>query len=156
MNFLNYSIISIISYSGLFLGFLLAIIAKEEIKQGERYFILLKKTILALIFIFLLILKTKDHLTTTLILAFVILYMIKTKKEFNELPYIYIILGLVLYTSSKNLELLMIESSLIFILGFPVGTLLTKKDKKRTLKEIIKNIGLVISAIIPFFFKTIS
>ena len=56
MNILNYSLAALIAYTGLFIGFMLAIMAKEEIKPGKKYFIILQRITLLLIFIFLFIL----------------------------------------------------------------------------------------------------
>lgn len=150
MNLLNYSLTAIISYIGLFVGFILAIIAKEEIKPGKKYFIFLQKLILLLIFIFLLVFIKLNYILVLLILVFIVIYLLKTKKEFNESPYIYIVLSVVFYLSLKILSLFVIESSLIFIYGLPTGSLLTKKSKKESITNILKNVGFVIVAIILF------
>lgn len=148
MNILNYSLSAIISYLGLFIGFFLALIAKEEIRPGKKYFILLQKVILLLIFIFLIVNIELNYQIILLFLVFAILQIYRTKKEFNELPYTYIILAIIFYISSKRLNLFIIESSLIFLYGLPTGSLLTKKSKKETIINLSKNIGFVIVAII--------
>ncbi len=150
MNLLNYFLAAIVSYLGLFIGFILAIVAKEELKQGKKYFIFLKKMILLLIFIFLLLFIELNYILILLILAFIIIYLLKTKKEFNESPYIYIILSVVFYLSSRKLNLFIIESSLILLYGLPTGTLLTKKSKKETIIDILANILFVLMAMILF------
>lgn len=152
MNLLNYFLAAIISYFGLFVGFILAIIAKEELKQGKKYFIFLQKIILLLIFIFLLIFIKLNYLLVLLILIFILIYILKNylKKQFNELSYIYIILSIIFYISSKELNLFVIESSLIFLYGLPTGTLLIRKSKKETIINILKNVGFVVMAIIIF------
>jgi len=150
MNLLNYSLAALIAYIGLFIGFILAIIAKEEIKPGKKYFILLQKIILLLIFIFLLLFINLKYVVVLLILAFILISILRTKKEFNELPYIYIILAIIFYLSSKNLNLFIIESSLIFLYGVPIGTLMTKKSKKETIIELLKNIPFILIAVILF------
>ena len=147
MNILNYSLVAIISYLGLFIGFFLALIAKEEIKPGKKYFILIKKIMLLLIFVFLIVNTKLNYQIILLFLVFAILQIYRTKKEFNELPYTYIILAIIFYMASKNTTLFVIESSLIFIYGLPTGSLLTKKSKKETIINIIKNITFVIIAI---------
>jgi len=150
MNILNYSLAAIIAYLGLFIGILLAIMAKEEIKPGKKYFIFLQKIILLLIFIFLLIYTDLNYILILLILALIIVHLLKTKKEFNELPYIYIILSIIFFLSSKILNFFIIESSLIFLYGLPTGSLLTNKDKKKTVINMSKNIGFIVVAIILF------
>lgn len=150
MNLLNYSLAAIITYLGLFTGFILAITAKEELKPGKKYFIFLQKVILLLIFIFLLIFVDLNYVLVLLILIFILIQILRRKKDFNELPYTYIILAIIFYLSSKKLNLFIIESSLIFLYGIPTGTLLTKKSKKEAIINILKNIVFIIVAIILF------
>ena len=147
MNILNYSLTALISYIGLFVGFILALIAKEELKAGKKYFVTLQKIILLLIFIFLLIFEL-SYIPLLLISIFIIIYLFKTKKSFNESLYIYILLGIIFYLSSKTLNLFIIESSLIFLYGIPTGTLLTKKNE--TIINILKNISFIVVVIILF------
>jgi len=150
MNVLNYSLTAVIAYLGLFIGFILAITAKEELKAGKKYFIFLQKVILLLIFIFLLLFIDLDYILVLLILAFIIVAVLKRRTKFNELPYIYIILAVIFYLSSKKLNLFIIESSLIFLYGLPTGSLLTKRDKKETVINILANIPFILIAIILF------
>lgn len=152
MNILNYSLTATVSYISLFIGFLLAIIAKEELKPGKKYLILLQKIILLSIFILLLIFINLNYILVLLILAFIIIYVLKrySKKAFNEVPYTYLILSIIFYISSKKLNLFVIESSLIFLYGLPTGTLLTKKSKKETITDLLKNTSFIILAIILY------
>lgn len=150
MNLLNYSLAAIISYLGLFAGFILASMAKEELKAGKKYFIFLQKIILLLIFIFLLIYIDLNYIMVLLILFFIAIYTLKRKKEFNELPYIYIVLSIIFYLSSKNLDLFVIESSLIFLYGLPTGSLMTKKSKKEAVINILKNAGFVVVVVVLY------
>ena len=150
MNLLNYSLTAVIAYLGLFVGFILAIMAKEELKAGKKYFLFLQKIILLLIFVFLLIYIDSNYILVLLLLVFIIIYLLKRKRKFNELPYIYIILAVIFYLSSKNLDLFVIESSLIFLYGLPTGSLMTTKDKKETVINILKNIPFVLIAIILY------
>ena len=146
MNILNYSVIALIAYIGLFIGFILAIMAKEELKPGKKYFIFLQKAILLLIFLFLFI--GFNYLSVLLLFALILIYVLKKRIEFGESPYIYTILAIIFYLSSKNLNQFVIESSLIFLYGLPTGTLLTKKSNKETIINILKNIIFVIIAVI--------
>jgi len=150
MNFLNYTLTALISYLGLVVGIILAIIAKEELKKGKKYFIFLKKIILLLVFIFLIIFIELNYIILLLILPFIGIYLLKNKIDFNELPYIYIILAVIFYLSSKTLNLFIIESSLIFLYGIPTGSLLYQKDKKQSMINILNNVVFVLIAIIIF------
>ena len=150
MNLLNYSLIALVSYQGLFVGLILAIIAKEELKSGKKYFLFLQKLLLLLIFIFLLIFIGLNYISVLLIFMFIMISLLKRKKEFNELPYTYIILAVVFYLSSKKLNPYIIESSLIFLYGIPTGTLLTEKSKKKSIINILKNVGFILITIILY------
>lgn len=150
MNLLNYSLAAIIAYLGLFVGFILAIIAKEELKAGKKYFLFLQRIILLLIFVFLLIFIKLSYILVLLVLVFIMVYLLKRKKEFNELPYIYLILSIIFYLSSKKLDLFLIESSLIFLYGLPTGSLLTQKSKKETMINILKNVLFIVVALVLY------
>ncbi len=147
MNILNYSLTAVVSYLGLFVGLILALMAKEEMKDGRKYFLFLQKLILLLVFVFLLVFINLNYILVLLILAFILVYLLRRK---NELMYIYIILGVIFYLSSKTLNLFVIESSLIFLYGIPTGSLLRKRDEKGTVMGILKNVGFVIVAIVLF------
>lgn len=148
MNFLNYSLTALVCFVGLFAGFFLAIIAKEELKIGKKYFVFLQKIILLLIFVFLLVFIKLNYILVLLILAFIAVYAAKNyfKDKFDEMFYVYIILAVIFYLSSKELNLFIIESSLIFLYGLPSGSLLMRKSKKETLLCIIRNIDFVLIA----------
>ncbi|MBW2988726.1 hypothetical protein KY358_00245 [Candidatus Woesearchaeota archaeon] len=154
MNLLNYSLTALIAYSGLFAGIILAVIAREELKQGKKYFILLRKLLLLLAFVFLLAYLGLTPLIALLILLFMAVLLIRRKKRFDEQPYIYIILSAVFYLSSGNLALFSIQSSLIFLYGLPTGTLASgsasKKQAKQALVSVLKNIGFIAAAILLY------
>ena len=150
MNILNYSLTALASYIGLFMGLILALISKEEIKPGKKYFIFLQKAILSVIFIVLFIFLKLNYIVVLLLIACIIIYITKKKKEFNDTIYTYILLSAIFYLSSKNINLFIIEASLIFLYGLPTGTLLTTKDKKQTTINILKNIPFILIAIILF------
>jgi hypothetical protein len=150
MNILNYSLTALASYIGLFMGFILALIAKEEIKPGKKYFLFLQKAILSAIFIILFIFLDLNYIAILLLLACIIIYITKKKKEFNDTIYTYILLSVIFYLSSRNINLFIIEAPLIFFYGLPTGTLLTTKDKKQTTINILKHISFVLIAIILF------
>ncbi|MBW2975511.1 hypothetical protein KY366_07355 [Candidatus Woesearchaeota archaeon] len=154
MNTLNYSLTAITAYLGLFAGFILAAIAKEELKQGKRYFIFLQKIILLLVFVFLLAFIKLDYVLLLVILSFSVICLLRRKKGFNEVPYIYIILSVIFYLASKKPGLFVIESSLMFLYGLPTGSLAAKsggkKERKRAVIDILKNIVFVALAIVLY------
>ena len=139
MQLLNYSLISLISFSGLLIGIILAFAAKEELENGKKYFLLLQKLTLLLILIFLLnFLDISIYFRIIIYILFIFLMTINIKSQA-----IYPALAVIFFLSSKNLELFIMNSILIFFYGFPTGSLFAKKlIKKRKLfifKKIILN-----------------
>ena len=67
--YLNYFLVSIISYLGLLLGVILIRLAPEEQRPGKRYFILIKKILFFLILVFLLFFY-KIHAILSLVLYY--------------------------------------------------------------------------------------
>jgi len=127
MQLLNYSLISLISFLGLLVGMILAFTAKEELEPGKKYFLLSQKLTLLLILIFLLnFFNINLYLRITIYVLFIILIAINIKSQI-----IYPVLGIVFFISSKNPELFVINSILIFFYGFPSGSLFTEKLIKK-------------------------
>ena len=117
--------IYLISFIGQFIGYLIAKLAKEEIKPGKIYFNLLKNILLLIIIGFSIYYQFNIfYLISGLILGLII------KKE-------YFYFGII----ANNL----LFSSLIFIYGLPYGTL------NNNLKKIIYNIPLFLITLIINF-----
>ncbi len=138
MQLLNYSLISLISFSGLLIGMILAFTAKEELDPGKKYFILLQKLTLLIILIFLLnFLDIIIYFRIIIYALFIFLMTINIKSQA-----VYPILAVVFFISSKDINLLIINSILIFFYGFPTGSLFAKKLIKMRKLFVLKNIFL--------------
>jgi len=138
MQLLNYSLISLVSFSGLLIGMLLAFTAKEELQPGKKYFMLMQKIILLLIIIFLLnFFNINLYLRIIIYILFILLMIINIKSQI-----IYPALGVVFFLSSKDINLLITNSILIFLYGFPAGSLFAKKLIKKKKLFVLKNIFL--------------
>ena len=138
MQLLNYSLISLISFSGLLIGMLLAFTAKEELEPGKKYFFLLQKLTLLLILIFLLnFLNINLYLRITIYILFIFLMTINIKSQI-----IYPALADVFFLSLKDINLFITNSILIFFYGFPTGSLFAKKLIKRKKLVVFKKIFL--------------
>ncbi|MBD3355480.1 hypothetical protein GF361_05905 [Candidatus Woesearchaeota archaeon] len=121
METINIALSIIISLSGIPLGFLLAKIAKEELKKGEQYFIWMQNIILILavnLFFYTLDLKIASKI---LILILTSLLIIKTKPR---AVIGYIIFAVLFYLDLKNIEITLALSSLMFLYGFPTASLI--------------------------------
>jgi len=138
MQLLNYSLISILSFSGLLVGMLLAFTAKEELEPGKKYFILLQKLTLLLILIFLLnFFDVNIYSRIIMYILFIVLMTFNIKSQV-----IYPLLAAVFFLSSKDINLFITNSILIFFYGFPTGSLFAKKLIKKKKLVVFKKIFL--------------
>ncbi|MFH1276117.1 MAG: hypothetical protein ABIH82_03320 [Candidatus Woesearchaeota archaeon] len=118
--------------TGLFFGVILSIIAEEEIIPGKKYFYLLKRIMFCVISISIVYLfRSNLFLMIIFIILSIILFILELKLNnyFVEIfNYIFFILAYILNTKQ---DLYTIFATLIFIYGFPVGTLIWPQFKPR-------------------------
>jgi hypothetical protein len=126
--------LSLIVFSGLLFGILLAYISPEELDGGKKYFEIF--SLLVLFGIFLVLIHYFKFSVIGLVLGVISGYFLKR-------VYFYFGLGLVL---SHVLGFNLLFSSLVFIFGLPYGSLLVIKSKKLW-KEIVIDFVLFL---IPF------
>lgn len=163
MQIINYFLASIISYLGIALGIILIYIAPEEQKPGKKYFSILRYIFFISILLFLLSFYYKNIFLILFAIASFIIFLlldeklkIKTPKKINKITninkslIIYTILAIILYLSSKNTNLFIIESSLIFLYGTSNASLLFDKKKKNYIEILSKHILFVIAALALF------
>lgn len=165
MQILNYFLASIISYLGIALGIILVYIAPEEQKPGEKYLYFLKFIFFISILLFLLFYYYKNIFIVLLIIIFLIIFVLlnnKSKisnlKKINKLNDInksliaYFILAIIFYLSYKNINLFIIESSLIFLYGATNASLLTNLKNKNFVEILLKHLFFIIITISLFYF----
>ena len=116
------------SFTGIPLGFILSLIAPEEIIPGKKYLLFLKYLLFFGIFAAgnYSFLSKGDYLfglifSVIMLLSFLLAY-IKTK--FIELGNYLVFILLFLTETNKDIALILL--SLIFLYGFPAGTLIRK------------------------------
>ena len=116
-----------ISAIGIIAGFFLGKYTKEELKDGEKYFIAIEKTILFILIIFLLYIIKFNPL--------MVLFSLIGALTYHKIRKIYFNLGLIfILINTFILEI----SSLIFMFGLPYGSrLYYKKEKKEVIWSII-------------------
>ncbi len=127
---INYVLASIIVSFGLFCGAGLGWVAKEELKSGARYFVLMQNFIAVLILAFVVYLKLTNLIVISAILAFGIIYRTKLSRVPKVSFYfiVYFVLGLI-FSGSIREESFVLISSLIFLFGFPTGSLIYMKKR---------------------------
>ncbi len=183
---LTYILSSIACFLGLIFGMILIFIAPEEQKPGKKYFILLENIFLILMTLFLLIYfyyyKLFSVVYVLLWLFFIMLLIFSLMDLLNSIsPFfnkrlninkeskliglkrriknhysIYSILALIFYLSYQNKNLFFIESTLIFLYGLPIGSLLAEhKDKKQNIITVLKHMHFLIIALLLGYLPSI-
>ncbi len=150
MDVITYFAALLVSFTGILAGAALNFLAKEEIKPGKKYFVLLKKILLILmIVVFINYFELNLLLRILLYLLLIILFSLQDFRSY----FIYPALGVLFYFSSFDKNLLLIESVLILIYGLPSGTLFAEKEKnvlKAMIKTKIYHISFIITAALLF------
>ena len=146
MSLLNYSLAALVAYLGLISGLMLSIVAKEELKAGRKYFFILQKVLLVLIFSILLVLRP-GYLP--IFLSVIFMNYLLVHKNLSS-PMIYLFLAGVFYLSSIRLDIFIVEASLIFLYGFPTGSIVASKSIKESIMKISRYSSFVLLAIVLF------
>jgi len=143
-----------VSFFGLLIGIILVSIAPEEQKPLSKYFDLIRKILLLLIFVFLMF----YYFNRAFYLLILFLYLIfaavieyRIKDSFRKSMLNYILLGILFYASQNNINLFVIESSLILLYGAVTASLLYDRKSKNYFKLLFYNIGFLIIANILYF-----
>lgn len=151
MEFLNYALASLVAFSGLWAGAILAFISPEEMKPGKRYFRIMAKAVFILIVLAMaLFFGTEKAFFSIIFILLSILFVIYAHER-----YIYPLLGVFFYIASKDPVYFPVIAGMIFILGLPRGSLFayehTGMKKYRIMRKIlICNFFFVIA--LPLFF----
>ena len=136
MEMLTMVLAALISFLGLPIGFILAKISKEELEAGKRYFQVMQSAIYALTILFVLS-SFNIPINAFIVIAIVIVYL---SLKLNPKALIsYIVFIPLFLISSKNTNLFILTSSLIFLYGLPTGALIIQRGFKNYMKEEIEN-----------------
>jgi hypothetical protein len=141
MEVLNYLIISFLTYLGLLVGIILSGMAKEELKPGKKYFVLMHNIVLAIIF-YLVLNFFKINALLVFILPLVLVSVLFFYKELYKKSYIvYLLLGLASMFIFKDINYLIVCLTLIFFYGFLISALNIDFNKKNYYKILYSNLG---------------
>ena len=123
MELINYTLLTIVTYIGIFCGVVLSFISPEELKPGKRYFLIMQKILL-----FLMSISLFYHITfINIILSLtIVLFAIIQKNSFIA----YLLFAIIIFINVQNIALVTIISVLIFLYGLPTGSLLSNTKKK--------------------------
>ncbi|MBW2987798.1 hypothetical protein KY336_04575 [Candidatus Woesearchaeota archaeon] len=152
MEFIYIFIISsVIAFLGLAGGVIASRSNKQELKPGKNYFILIQKILFLAIFIASVIYFDLNIILSFIIIAIAFLFcFLRNLQKFSII--IYILLGIILFLSSRIKQLFFLNCALIFLFGIPTGTMIQMK-KKNIIVEIMKHIGFFICILLFFIFS---
>ena len=149
---INYFFASLSSILGLLIGTLLIKIAPEEQKPLGKYFFSLKRLFLFFIFIFpaLYYFNNGIYLFMLIMLFAVSLFIeLKIRNLPKKSAITYAILGILFFLSSKNTNLLAIESSIVLLYGAATASL--EFSKKKPYKTLFYSAAFIIISNLLFF-----
>lgn len=142
MELINYLLMLLITFSGLFVGMILAYIAPEEMKPGEKH----HKFIQTILFSAFLGVYAYHALSSWIfgVIVFIVLGILLTYKKISSRA-AYLFFGIVIAFSTEIKQILILESIVVFFYGFVTGTLFMKnkinKPKLEVLSRLILNYG---------------
>ncbi|MBI2549357.1 hypothetical protein HYW21_08470 [Candidatus Woesearchaeota archaeon] len=131
MSFPVYFLSLAITVLGFGCGAALAFITPYELKQGYKFFVLFQAFLLAII---LFILGLRLHSIVGVLLVLLPLLLLRFYPVAFSSKVLFSFLGLLLSLSSRDVQLFLLTSSLIFVYGLPTGTIIVVRFK-RTQKE---------------------
>jgi len=153
MEFVNYLIAAFIVFLGPFAGAALAMIAPEEFNTGKKYFILFKSIMYLLAILAAVgftIYSGLSYLIAVLMAILITALFVKKHRDIMR----YAALAVVFYMSTASQQLFILISSMIFMYGLPVGTLLAGdkvKDKLELFKKIVMRYFLFVIIALALF-----
>lgn len=127
MEAVNYSLGIAVIIAGLALGMILARIAKEELKPGKKYLLLFQNILVSAVFVSAVF--SFESTFIKIILAAVLVYLVVFNYKFNWLV-AYASFGFIYFSSLNNLNLVLLISALMFLYGFPTGSLIRAERMK--------------------------
>ena len=138
MQFINYLLALIVTFLGLYVGALLGFICAEELRVGQKYFLIIKKLLLLLIFLITIFQLFISGYYIWLVMVFSLAYYLIKKNTKDSLLFSSIFLSAAFYLSSFNADIFLLISSLIFVYALPIGTMIVYANKKSNNKDIMK------------------
>ena len=144
MEILSYTLTACLMFASVFIGIALAKIAKDEVKQGKKYIAVFQKILLFLIFFFAIVFS--ESMIARILIGVVLIYLFSSKFSFNDII-AYCSFGLIYALFSANYIIL----ALIFLHGFPAGTLLAEKCKTSSVQNAVSRYIWIIPVAVLLF-----
>ena len=153
MQFINYFLSSLVSFSGLLIGIFLVKIAAEEQKPLRKYFAWAKRALLLLIFAFFIFYYHENILLSavlSMLLAALLFFEFTFKDSLKKSMAAYSALAFLFFFSSNNIKLFAIESSLILLYGMPAASLVYNRKSRDRYRMLLCNAIFIVIANLLF------
>ncbi len=126
---LQYIIVGVIVYSGLFVGKILSLISPEEVRPGKKYLILLQKVVfLALLLTFAFMINVFMVKVVVIFVLGYFLFIMKRNTLYKGNNYYLIYTAIAIFLGFTNWSNIIYPAFLAFILGIP--TMILNNGKK--------------------------
>jgi len=148
---INYLLSVVVVFLALIIGIIIAKYTEEELKPGRKYFILLQKSFLFIIFLLLLYFFRLNWITILILSLLLIMFLPFINLRKNII--MYNLLAIILFISSFKEIYFIYISTLIFLYGLPTGTLFYYAVKANKIKKFFLYYAwfVVIGLLLSFF-----
>jgi hypothetical protein len=138
-----------VAYMGLVAGLVISFLAREELKEGQRYFVLLQHSVVVVVFlVFMRVLAMNT--VVSVFFAVVLVLALQSTKRFDTSVIVYPLLAVVVFFSRVTQNSLFVTAALVFVYGLATAAMQLDVKKKNYLLVLGKNIGFVVVSVILF------
>lgn len=149
MEIFTFMPVNIVAVLGLGIGIAQYYISPEEMKDGERYFVFLRNVIAAMLLFFLL-----EIFNLNIVLIIVLSLLVFFFFTYYKFDYLFLLFGAVLPFAASNKDVFYLESTLIFLSGFFIGSLFMHSKKNKFKKFAINAIGFLAISLLIFLIQS--
>lgn len=137
MELLPYSLSALVAFSGVLVGAFLAMTAREEMPTGRKYFPIFQKVLLIAIAAVLL-----NHFSAPLIVKFAVYAALVLVLIGKHMLNFYPLLAVAFFILGQNSRELFMVSALVFLYGFPAGSMYFVRNRRASLLKTLGNASL--------------
>jgi hypothetical protein len=136
MSLLQYSIAAVIAFSGVVIGAILAFNTKEEMPTAKKYLPLLQSIIFVTI-VAVLLNYFKLNIAVRVLVYAAVIFVLLRRQRLNLYP----VLAATFFLLGQSSQSLFMVSALIFLYGFPAGSLYFMHNKRMKWLELVRKVS---------------
>ncbi|HII71874.1 TPA: hypothetical protein HA265_03925 [Candidatus Woesearchaeota archaeon] len=146
--FLTYLLTLVVVFLGVYAGALLAFIAPEELKNGKKYFRGLMHALVGFIAALLVYFYAYNIYWSLAVglLLLVMMYLLPHAHYVDQI--VYLTMGAAFLLSTRNQELFIANSAMIFLYGMPLASDYIERNSKKSKKTLLGDLFLAYGAFI--------